>query len=327
MLQRIISRILRTHHYWRTMSFDQVAELYTSRLVTVFAINVINLFAAVYLYKIGYSIEFIALFYAGIYGIKIPFSVVAAKIIAYFGPKHGILFANLLRIPSLIAFSLVAGAGDKALIAIIVFGVLQQMAATLYDLSYLVDFSKVRHLDRSGRELGTMQVIERTAKVVSPLVGGVLASVYSPQATIIVACVAFCLAAIPLFRSIEPTTTKAPLKIAGFPWRMAAKSLVAESAVGVDFVVSGMVWSLFITIFVFADTKDGIYAALGSLAACGDPRLQTKEKPVEPTSASQKGLEAPLDVTAYVAHSDEAAGLPTFSWLATRSSIARWISR
>lgn len=251
------------------MSFDQVAELYTSRLVTVFAVNVINLFAAVYLYKMGYSLEFIALFYAGIYAIKIPFSVLAAKIIAYFGPKHGILFANFLRIPSLIAFSLVAGAGDKALIAVIVFGVLQQMAATLYDLSYLVDFSKVRHLDRSGRELGTMQVIERAAKVVSPLVGGMLASVYSPQVTIIVACVAFSLAAIPLFRSIEPTATKAPLKIAGFPWRMTAKSLVAESAVGVDFVVSGMVWSLFITIFVFADTKDGIYAALGGLASLG----------------------------------------------------------
>ena len=56
MFQRIISRIFKSRHYWRTLSFDEVAELYTSRLVTVFAINVVNLFAAVYLYKLGYSI-------------------------------------------------------------------------------------------------------------------------------------------------------------------------------------------------------------------------------------------------------------------------------
>lgn len=84
MLDRIISRIFRGRHYWRTVSFDEVAELYASRLITVFAINTINLFAAVYLYKLGYSLVFIALFYALFYAVRTPFSLVAAKYVAYF---------------------------------------------------------------------------------------------------------------------------------------------------------------------------------------------------------------------------------------------------
>ena len=83
MIGRIISRLLRRRHYWRSVSFDQIAELYTSRLITVFAANIVNLFAAVYLYKLGYSLIFITLFYAVWYLMKIPFSYLAAKYAAY----------------------------------------------------------------------------------------------------------------------------------------------------------------------------------------------------------------------------------------------------
>lgn len=114
-----------------------------------------------------------------------------------------------------------------------------------------------------------MQIIERAAKVASPLIGGILASLYTPEATIIVACVAFSLAAIPLFRSVEPTKTRAKLKLKGFPLRFAARSIISQTVVGTDFVVSGMTWSLFITLLVFAHMKDGVYAAIGGLASLG----------------------------------------------------------
>lgn len=269
MWQRIISRIFRGRHYWHSLSFDEIAELYTSRLITVFAINVVNLFAAVYLYKLGYSLGFITLFYASIYAIKVPFSLIAAKIAAYVGPKHGILYANLLRIPSLVSFALVPMAGDNALLAVLCFGVLQQLASTLYDLCYMIDFSKVKHAEHAGKEIGTMQIIEKIAKIISPLIGGVLASLFSPQVTIVVASLAFALAAWPLLRTVEPTMTRGKLQFAGYPWRLTLPSIVSASVVGIDFVVSGMVWSLFTALFVFAELHDTVYAVLGGLASLG----------------------------------------------------------
>jgi hypothetical protein len=266
MIFRFITRIFRRRHYWRFASFDEVAELYTSRLLTIFAINIVNLFAAVYLYKLGYSVAFIVMTYGLMYLTKIPLSYLAARYVAYFGPKHGIFLGAVIRIPSLLAFLLVPTYG---LPAIFVFVGLQQLSTVIYDLAYLVDFSKVKHSLNAGKEIGTMLIIEKIARIISPLVGGVIASMYSPQITIIVACVVLLFSAGPLFRTVEPTVTKSRLKFAGFPWRKAASSLISESVVGFDFVASGIAWTLFLAVFVFADFGDDVYAALGGLASLG----------------------------------------------------------
>lgn len=266
MLQQIIHRLFRARHYWRSISFDELAELYTSRLLTVFAINIVNLFAAVYLYKLGYSIAFIAFFYAALYAMKIPYAYICARIVAFFGPKHAIFFANMLRILSLVAFALVPQFGLPAVIA---FGIFQQLASALYDLAYMVDFSKVKSIDHAGREIGMMQVIEKAARIISPLVGGAIASLFSPQVTIIVAGVVFAFAALPLFRTIEPTETKARIRLGGFPWRLARRTLAAETAVGYDFVASGLTWTLFVSIAVFGASGQTLYAILGGLASLG----------------------------------------------------------
>ena len=72
----------------------------------VFAINIVNVFVAIYLYKLGYGILFIALFYAALFLIRLPASYLGALIAARFGPKHGILFANILRIVAMAAFAM-----------------------------------------------------------------------------------------------------------------------------------------------------------------------------------------------------------------------------
>lgn len=269
MLKAIIDRILRGRHYWRTVSFDEIAELYVSRLITVFAINTINLFAAVYLHKLGYSIVFIALFYAAIYTFKIPFAFFAAKYAAYFGPKHGILLANILRIPSLVAFALVPVAGPYAVLAIALFGLFQQMSGCLYDICYYVNFSKVRSIEHTGREIGTMQQLEKIARVISPLVGGLIASTWSMEATIIATAILFAIGALPLFQTLEPVATRVPVRIAGFPWRPTMPSLASSVTVGVDFVASSIAWTLFIATVVFANTGENVYNVLGGLASLG----------------------------------------------------------
>lgn len=269
MLQKLIYRIFSGRHYWRLASFDEIAELYASRLITVFAVNIVNMFAAVYLYKLGYSVVFIASFYALLYAGRVLFSIPVAKYAAYFGPKHGILLGNILRIPSLAAFAFVPFAGQYAVWAVIAFGVFQQMSATFYELCYYVDFSKVKNNMHVGKEIGTMQIIEKIAKILSPLVGGALASIYGAEVTLVFATVLFIIAAFPLMRTVEPTKTRAKLKLSGYPWQMTFPSLLAQSVSGYDFVASGLAWTLFVTLFVFSGLGDSVYAALGGLASLG----------------------------------------------------------
>ena len=159
--------------------------------------------------------------------------------------------------------------GDHALWAIAAFGFFQQLSASAYEISYITGFSKVKHAAFAGKEIGTMQIIEKLAKVVSPLVGGAIATAWSPQVTIILAAALFAVSALPLFASVEPTTTRVRLKVRGFPWRLALPSVVSQSVVGFDFVASGTIWALFVTVFVFTGVGDTIYVALGGLASLG----------------------------------------------------------
>lgn len=266
MIKKFISLFFRQRHYWREVSFDEIAELYMSRLLTVFAQNVVSLFAAVYLFKLGYGLDFIALYYGAIYVIKLPITVLAGKVAAYWGPKHTALVGNLLRIPSLIFFALAA---QSHLPAVLLFGLFQGLSIAFYNVGYTVDFSKVHNPLHVGKELGTMQLVEKIARVSSPLIGGVLAAVSSPQVVIVIAIVAFMVSAVPLFRSIEPTKVKSRLTFRGFPWRLATNSLLAQAATGVDFVASGLVWTLFITTVVFGNEGNRIYATIGALASFG----------------------------------------------------------
>jgi hypothetical protein len=266
MLQQAISRLFRAQHYWRSISFDEIAELYVSRLLTVFAANIVSTFAIIYLYTLGYSVLFIATFFGLGFVFKVFFSVPAAQYAAFVGPKHGILLANIMRVPTLVAFALVP---EYGLPAVLVFGLFQHMSNTLYDLCYMIDFSKVRNISHTGKELGTMQVIEKVARVLSPLLGGIIATLYSPQAAILIACGLFIGAALPLFRTVEPTIVRRRLYIKGFPWRLAWRSLCSEIAVGFDFSTSGLAWSLWLGVFVFGALGSGVYAAMGGLASLG----------------------------------------------------------
>lgn len=265
-IERIIGFFFRRRHFWRSVSFDEIAELYASRLMTVFAINMMNLFMAVYLYRLGYSLIFIALFYAAMAALRIVSSLFAARYIAFAGPKHAVLLASIFRVASMVSLALV---GPGGLFAIVIFGLFQQAAVTLYGLGYLVDFSKVRHIAHTGKEIGTMQLIEKAARVVSPLIGGLLATFCSPVVVILVSAALFLASSIPLFRTVEPTHTRARLKMEGFPWRASLAGFISQFGVGYDFIASSMVWVMFATVVIFAGAGVSVYSDLGWLLSIG----------------------------------------------------------
>lgn len=262
MIHKIIHRLLLRRHFWRYATFSEVAELYASRMMRMMAINISAAFVSVFLYQHGYSIQFIAAYWTIFYALKVLISLPSAKYAAVFGPKHGILLSNLLYIPSMVIFVFVPEWGIPALAATMV---LQGVSSALYDLCYMIDFSKVKSVDHAGKEIAFMNMIEKIAKGLSPFLGGLLAFVAGPEATMLVAAVLFALSAVPLFKTGEPIPTGQKLVFRGFPWRMAWRSFVAEGAVGFDVIVSGVVWSLLVAVGILGADGNKVYAELGAL--------------------------------------------------------------
>ena len=231
MFEKAIHRVLLRRHFWRHATFSEVAELYTARLLRQVANSLISMMVAVFLYKSGYSLVFITSFYAIYFGFKVLVSYPVARVVAHFGPKHGTLFANILAIPSLLAFSLLS---EYGMYSLVVFLIVQGVSITLYDLSYMVNFSKVKNTKFAGKEIGFMNSIDKIATGFSPLVGGIIAWLISPEVTIWIAASLFAVAAVPLFRSAEPVRLRQQINFGGFPWRQAREGLMAQIAVGAD---------------------------------------------------------------------------------------------
>lgn len=229
-----------------------------------FALRIVTTFTSIYLYQEGYSLVFIAFFWAAFYLLKVPLSWPSAKLIARYGPKHGTLISNLVPAFSMALLPLIPIYGLGALIP---WGILQAFSSGLNDLSYLVDFSKIKNSQHAGKELGYMNIFEKIAAGVSPVVGGFLAFFFGPEAIMILSALLFMLAAAPLFKTGEPTHTHQKLEFRGFPWRTAWRSLVAETAVGYDVFVSATAWTLFMVVIVFAGNGDEIYAKVGVLTS------------------------------------------------------------
>ncbi|MGB3023578.1 MAG: MFS transporter [Candidatus Saccharimonadales bacterium] len=264
MIKRFIYYFLEGRHYWRDVSFSEMAELYASRVLRTLAVSMVSIFIAIYLYQNGYGLTFIMFYFAGYFVLRGVLAWPFAYLVARIGPKHATLISNLLYVPALLLFAI---APDYGLSAIIIAGVTQALSVTLYDISYLVGFSKVRHEGHSGKELGYMHMLEQIAKGISPVIGGFIAYWFGPQATLVAASITFGMAALPLLVTPEPVRTHQQITFHGLQLRQLWGGLVAQVAVGFDFVASGFMWSLLVGLSIFGISSNTIYAQLGVLSS------------------------------------------------------------
>jgi len=230
----------------------------------VIAMNIVAGFTSVYLFESGYSLRFIMEFWFSYYLLSAIIAFFASFFVARFGPKHGALVSNLLYVPALVALGFMPIFG---VISIVIWGVFMAVSATISRVSYMTDFSKVKNSQHAGKEIAYMNILEKVSIGVSPLVGGVIALWFGLQIVIWVAAVLFALAAVPLFRTIEPVKTRQKVKFSGFPWRNTIRSIIAQGGVGFDLVTTGVVWSMFIVIVVFPGAGWDIYVKLGALSS------------------------------------------------------------
>jgi hypothetical protein len=112
-----------------------------------------------------------------------------------------------------------------------------------------------------------MNILERVAMGISPIIGGVIALWFGLQVVVWSAAILFVFSALPLLHSIEPTRTHQKIAFLGYPWRLTYRSIIAQSGVGFDYLATGVVWNLFIVIVVFPTAGWDVYVKLGILSS------------------------------------------------------------
>jgi MFS family permease len=260
MFKKLLYKILQPRHYWRTVSFDELSEIYAAQFLRSLAVNLVGIFVPVYLYKLGYPISSIMVMYLAWFASRIIWAYVAARLIAKYGPKHSMAIAVALQVAYL---SLVISL-DGVSWPLWFIGVVGSLANGLYLTAFEVDFSKVKHTEHGGKELGYLQIFERIGAIIGPLIGGIIASFFDPRYTIAIAIFTLCGSMLPLFMSDEPTRKNQTILVKGFPYKKHIRDFAVSTAFTLENVVSLNTWPLFLGAFVLLTNT---YAAIGVLAS------------------------------------------------------------
>ena len=262
MLKKLIYSIAAHHHPWRKLSFDELAELYTSMTMRSLGFSLIGIFVPVYLYTTGISLQAIYLFFAFFFLLRIPVSFAAGLVVGRIGPKHSIALSTMLFIVFLGLLTSYEVMGWPLWLLSTAY----TLANGLFFIAYNTDFSKINHSVHGGKELGWLMIFERAGGALGPVVGGLLAGLFAPQASMIFAIIVLAISLVPLFLTNEPVKTHQKIDYLPFNNRKYARDFVAFSSYSIVNVANGLLWPLLVAVFIFTD---GTYEKLGALVGLG----------------------------------------------------------
>lgn len=260
MIQKVISRILRRKHFWREVGFDELSQLYVSNMLRSFSLSLMVVFIPFYLYQQGYSIPAVFAFFGCWFVARMVGDIAAAHTVARFGPKHSMLVSCFLQIANAALLLLLPSYPVPLWLIALVGG----MGASFFFIAFHVEFSKIKHAEHVGKELGSMQIFEKMAAVAGPLVGGLLGMFVGGRWIFVVGCLTLLCSLVPLFCSAEPIKTRQTLRFRKLSLGLITRDLGAGAGVVVENTLCINLWPFYIAVFALSGQ---IYGQLGLLAS------------------------------------------------------------
>ncbi len=260
MLKRLIYRLTHRHHYWRTIGFDELSELYASMMLRSLAGSLVGIFIPIYLYTLGFTIQEILTFFTVLMTAWGLFALVNGLIVARIGPKHSMLLSYMIQIITMAQF---AGM-SYSWVALALAGLTMAFGHSMFFVAFHVDFSKVKHSDHGGKELGWLSIMEKGGNAIGPVAGGLIAYFIDPKYIFVVGGVILLMGAVPLFFTAEPTRTNQKISFKDLRMRSLWRDYVSYIAIDIEHSTHIVIWPLFAAVFILIDNP---YIKLGSLAS------------------------------------------------------------
>lgn len=258
-LKNYIISVLKRHHHWREIGYDELSELYIGMMFRSFALSIIGVFIPLYLLELGYPVVSILTLFAWHYTFRIIIDYLTGRTVVTIGPKHTILVSYFFQILMLAMFLTLPQFKWPFPFLGLVWGI----ANSLFWLAYHVDFSKIKHVEHGGKEVGIANIVMRAGYAVGPVVGGVLATIFGAQYTFLIAALVLFIGLIPLLSTAEPVKTHRRLDFGGINFRDLKMNIVVFTSMCIDDMANAFYWPLFLSLFVLGGLA---YAELGAIS-------------------------------------------------------------
>ena len=271
MFKKILKPFFKIRNYWQYISFNEMAVLYISKNMRVFAVKLTSTFSLIYIYKFTHSIWIVPICILIYYIAKFVGSITALFYISKNGPKHGMLLANILFIPALVLMASMGIFGkEMGLIVALISAVFKGISTSVENISYNVSFSKAKTAKKVGKQLGISYILEHVSSSITPAVGGFLAIFFGVEKLFVVSSVILVLTTIPLLTTKERVKPVRKISFRGVPWRNYKHLLGICERCGMAWN-SLYIWSFFAPVFLLkginAYGSAGVLSSISSIAA------------------------------------------------------------
>lgn len=241
----------------------QVKELFISTTLVNFALAMVVLFEPIYLYKIGYHLQYIMFFYLLVYVAYFLIMPLGAKFARRFGYEIGIFLGTFLYIAFYIGLFFIA----KYPLLFYIVPFIYALQKTFYWPAYHADFAHFSDKQEEGREVSAMTAASSLVYIIGPVLAGFIIYEWGYGALFTIVSIMFLVSNIPTLVTREKFTP------ADFSYSQAYKSLFSKEnrqslfayiGFGEELIVL-VVWPVFISI-VITDMFDlGLVVTLATL--------------------------------------------------------------
>ncbi|MEA2003419.1 MAG: MFS transporter [archaeon] len=178
---------------------DELSEVYMNLAIQSFALSLISIFIPIYILSVGFTFDYMILFFMVFYGCIGMTSPVSAALANRFGFKHMILF----RTPILITFLLGLYNIDSLAFSPLFLAAFGGIGSSLYWVSINSIFAKNSDKLHRGQQTGKMMSLPHIAALAGPTLGGFISLLYGFKVLFLITSVLILFSVIPLFMTGE----------------------------------------------------------------------------------------------------------------------------
>ncbi len=234
----------------------EVKELYLSTILMNLGLAMVQMFEPIYLYSIGYDLQWILLFYGIVYALYLLLIPLGAKFTARYGNEKSIVISTVFMVALYLS-----------LFAIPVYAPLFYVAALLYALqkmfywpAFHADFAQNIKEIENAREISTLTVATSLLFILGPVAAGVLILLGGYPLMFLVVSIIFLLSNIPLLSSPEkfqPTSFSYRHSFIELFSVANRRQLFAYMGFAEEFVAL-VLWPIFISIMIVNEFDVGV---------------------------------------------------------------------
>lgn len=242
---------LKLHH----LHFTEINELYISLSLQAFSMGLIGIFVPLYLYVLNYSLASIALYFIVFSTIKMLAFPLSTYLVMQLGPKHIMMLSYAYMFLYIVLLYVLPQYPNGFFPAAIIAGI----CSGLFWMARHIDMASIMSQKTPTTEISNLLIAITVAQAFAPLIGGVIATTYGIEYTLLGTAIGLLLAMYPLRKTLEPVIPQeyhlklfktAPLR-----------HLIANSAMNAQSNVSTYIWPLYIFLVVSTYQNVGLIAS------------------------------------------------------------------